>query len=207
MRSEAFLYVLRKVRDMSQLPLFPLSNPLFPGQTLPLQIFEPRYLSLVSRCMKEDSTFGVVQIREGREVGQPPLIFQFGVEAKIVDFTQRDNGLLGISVLGQRKFSVLSTTISDEQLMMAEVSWLEDEILAPIPDRFDGLVDILEQLLQHPAVSVFKLSPATNSRDLGWQLCQLLPLSPPDKVALLSLDDPELRLEHLAERIARMSAE
>ncbi|MGH1373224.1 MAG: LON peptidase substrate-binding domain-containing protein [Cellvibrionaceae bacterium] len=190
---------------MSQLSLFPLSNPLFPGQRLSLQIFEPRYLSLVSRCLKNNETFGVVQIREGREVGQPPLIFQFGVEARIVDFNQLDNGLLGIAIEGARKFVVEATCIEDDTSMSASVRWLEEERIAPIPDRFDGLVELLVQLQQHPAVSVLKLGDAQNSRDLGWQLCQLLPLSAADKVALLSLDDPELRLEHIAERVSRLS--
>jgi len=192
---------------MPQLSLFPLSNPLFPGQTLSLQIFEPRYLSLVSRCLKHEETFGVVQIREGREVGQPPLIFQFGVEARIVDFNQLDNGLLGITIEGVRKFVVEATAIEDDTSMTANIRWLNEESITAIPERFDGLVELLQQLQQHPAVSVLKLEPAQSSRDLGWQLCQLLPLSAPDKIALLSLDDPELRLEHLAERVARLSEE
>lgn len=170
-----------------------------------LQIFEPRYLSLVSRCLKQDTSFGVVQIREGREVGQAPLIFQFGVEAKIVDWDQLNNGLLGITIEGRRKFTVDGTHIADNQLLMADVSWLAEEDRRPIPDRFDGLVELIEQLRQHPAVSVLKLPEVQNSRDLGWQLCQLLPLSAPDKVALLSLDDPDIRLEHLAERVSRLS--
>lgn len=192
---------------MAHLSLFPLSNPLFPRQTLPLQIFEQRYLSLISRCMKNDESFGVVQIREGREVGQAPQIFQFGVEARIVDFTQLDNGLLGISVQGSRKFVVESTAIAKDDLMVADVRWLPEEEATPIPKHFDGLVELLEELRMHPAVSALKLPPVENSCDLGWQLCQLLPLSAPDKMALLSLDDPELRLQHLANRVSRLSEE
>ncbi|GAB3092444.1 ATP-dependent protease [Aestuariicella hydrocarbonica] len=190
---------------MSRLALFPLSNPLFPEQKMTLQIFEPRYLSLVSRCLKNDEGFGVVQIREGREVGSTPQVFQFGVEARIIDWEQLDNGLLGITVVGCRKFTLQNTQVDKDHLMEAEVTWLPEEALRPIPDRYDGLVDLAEQLRQHPVVSVLNLPTVKNSRDLGWQLCQLLPLSAPDKVALLSLDDPEVRLEHLAERVARLS--
>lgn len=190
---------------MPQLALFPLSNPLFPQQTMTLQIFEPRYVSLVSRCMKNNEGFGVVQIREGREVGRGQQVFQFGVEARIVDWEQLDNGLLGITIQGGRKFTLHSTHIEKDQLMVAEVEWLPEEPCLPVPDYFDGLLELAEQLRQHPVVSAMKLPTIHNSRDLGWQLCQLLPLSPPDKVVLLSLNDPELRLEHLAERVTRMA--
>lgn len=191
---------------MPQLAIFPLSNPLFPGQCMTLQIFEPRYLSLVSRCLKHDEGFGVVQIREGREVGRAPQVFQFGVEAHIVDWEQLDNGLLGITIQGRRKFILHRTEIEQDQLMVAAVEWLPEEPDLPVPDHFDGLWELATQLRQHPLVSNMNLPPIQNSRDLGWQLCQLLPLSPPDKVALLSLGDPELRLEQLAERVTRLSS-
>lgn len=191
---------------MSEIALFPLSNPLFPEQKMTLQIFEPRYVSLVSRCMKNDEGFGVVQIREGREVGRTPQVFQFGVEARIVDWEQLENGLLGITIQGCRKFTLSSTRVEPDQLMMAEVNWLPEEPCEPIPDHYDGLLDLAAQLREHPVVSQLNLPEIRNSRDLGWQLCQLLPLSPPDKVALLSLSDPGLRLEHLAERVSRLSS-
>lgn len=192
---------------MSEIALFPLSNPLFPEQKMTLQIFEPRYVSLVSRCMKNDEGFGVVQIREGREVGRAPQVFQFGVEARIVDWEQLENGLLGITIQGCRKFTLSSTRVEADQLMMAEVNWLPEEPCEPIPDHYDGLLDLAAQLRQHPVVSQLNLPEIRNSRDLGWQLCQLLPLSSPDKVALLSLSDPGLRLEHLAERVSRLGRE
>ncbi len=51
------------------LPLFPLGTVLFPGGPLALRIFEPRYIAMVSRCMKESTGFGVVLLIEGREAG------------------------------------------------------------------------------------------------------------------------------------------
>ena len=75
--------------ERQEIPLFPLGNVLFTGGRLPLQIFEPRYLDLVGRCMKDDTGFGVVLIREGRETFQghgPPALFDIGTYAKIIDF-------------------------------------------------------------------------------------------------------------------------
>ena len=189
------------------LPLFPLSNMLFPQQRLDLQIFEQRYLSLVSECLRNGTGFGVVQIREGKEVGPAAQVFQVGVEATIVDWTQLPNGLLGITIEGGRKFRLLSTEVQADELMRAQVLWLADEPQIEVPERFQGLNELCEQLKQHPAVHAFKLPPLVCSRDLGWQLCQLLPLSAADKVNLLALDDPMERLQRLAEQVANLSQE
>ena len=50
-----------------EIPLFPLRTVLFLGGPLPLRVFEQRYLGLISRCLREESTFGVALIREGDE--------------------------------------------------------------------------------------------------------------------------------------------
>ena len=52
------------------IPLFPLKTVLFPGGVLPLRIFEPRYLDMVSDCLKDETGIGVVLIRDGSEVGK-----------------------------------------------------------------------------------------------------------------------------------------
>ena len=54
---------------MTELPLFPLQTVLFPGGLLPLRIFEPRYVDMVSRCLRDEGSFGVVLILDGAEVG------------------------------------------------------------------------------------------------------------------------------------------
>jgi len=51
------------------LPLFPLHTVLCPGIALPLHVFEERYRLLVARCLERREPFGVVLIRQGREVG------------------------------------------------------------------------------------------------------------------------------------------
>ena len=97
------------------LPLFPLNTVLFPGCRLDLQIFEARYLDMVSACMKRGEGFGVVGILEGREVGEAPGRFAWhGCEALIRDFHQQDNGLLGIRVEGGRRFTVQSSQVQPD---------------------------------------------------------------------------------------------
>jgi uncharacterized protein len=104
------------------LPLFPLNTVLFPGCMLDLQIFEARYLDMISRCMKQGSGFGVVCIVEGEEVGEAASSFAaIGCEALVRDFQQRPNGLLGIRVEGGRRFRVRSAQVLPDQLTIAEV--------------------------------------------------------------------------------------
>ncbi|MCM2355672.1 MAG: peptidase S16, partial [Arenimonas sp.] len=54
---------------LTELPLFPLGQVLFPGGGLGLRIFEPRYLDLVKRCGRSGEGFGICLILAGREVG------------------------------------------------------------------------------------------------------------------------------------------
>ena len=52
-------------------PIFPLQTILFPGSKLPLRIFEPRYLDMVSHCMRSNKEFGIVL---SRKVPQPGML-------------------------------------------------------------------------------------------------------------------------------------
>ncbi len=191
---------------MQTIPLFPLNTLLFPAVPLSLQIFEPRYLDMISGCMKRGEGFGVVPIREGREVGEIPQFFPVGVYVQIEDWHPQDNGLLGVVVRGERKFKVMQTFSQPDMGLSAEVVFLPQEPVLEIGLHHDGLVALVEQLREHPAVKGLNLPELVDARHLGWQLTQLLPISRPDKVALLEMSDPLLRLDHLAERIERLAA-
>ncbi|MDR3453528.1 MAG: LON peptidase substrate-binding domain-containing protein, partial [Rhodoferax sp.] len=136
------------------LALFPLNTVLFPGCVLDLQIFEARYLDMISRCMKQSSGFGVVCILEGKEVGDAPEGFALvGCEALIRDFQQQDNGLLGIRVEGGRRFRVLHSELQRDQLTVAEVEWLDEIPEQPLQDEDEDLVALLKALAEHPMVA------------------------------------------------------
>jgi ATP-dependent Lon protease len=69
--------------DQHTLPLFPLNTVLFPNSSLPLQIFEDRYMQMLRTCLDNDSKFGVVLIREGPEVGGQATHYDIGTVAEI----------------------------------------------------------------------------------------------------------------------------
>ncbi|WP_460089055.1 LON peptidase substrate-binding domain-containing protein [Pseudomonas sp. S2_E02] len=179
------------------LPLFPLNTVLFPGCNLDLQIFEARYLDMIGRCMKQGGGFGVVCILDGHEVGVAPEGFaRVGCEARITDFQQQDNGLLGIRVQGGRRFAVLRTEVQRDQLILADVDWLDDEPEQPLQDEDADLVALLKALAEHPMVEALDMgTEALGQQSLANQLAYLLPFAEEDKIDLLQLDDPQQRLD------------
>ncbi len=188
----------------SELPLFPLSTVLFPDGRLGLRIFEPRYLDLVSRCMREDGTFGVCLIRQGNEAGEPAEPHAIGTEARIVDWERDDDGLLGLTVHGQRRFRVDSTRVETDKLLVGEVTWLEDEVVS-LPDEYAPLADLLWQLLHQVAPD--RMRDGDRFSDAGWisyRLAECLPLESDQAQALLAQDDPIVRLQVLAAVVQAM---
>ena len=83
-----------------EVPLFPLHTVLYPGGPLPLRVFEARYLDMISHCLKSETNFGVVLIREGKETG-PVTMHEVGTLARITDWYQGSDGLLGVTAIGE----------------------------------------------------------------------------------------------------------
>ncbi|WP_248751134.1 LON peptidase substrate-binding domain-containing protein [Pseudomonas sp. MWU15-20650] len=179
------------------LALFPLNTVLFPGCTLDLQLFEARYLDMISRCMKKGESFGVVCILDGKEVGVAPDGYALiGCEALIRDFKQQDNGLLGIRVEGGRRFRVRDAGVQKDQLLVAEVQWLEELPDQALEEEDADLLALLQALAEHPMVASLDMGThADGQQSLGNQLAYLLPFTEADKIDLLQLDDPQQRLD------------
>ena len=189
---------------MSELPLFPLSAVLLPFGRMPLQIFEQRYLDLVRDCMKSSSPFGVVWIRRGAEVAQrgraAPELGDYGTCARIVDWDQLPNGLLGITIEGAQRFELLETHTRANGLVVGQVEL--QPLTAPAPLSVDclSLLDVLRSLQTHPHVQRMKLRVDYNDAwQVGYTLIQLLPLEEALKYELLGLDNiDDLMAELLA---------
>ena len=191
------------------LPLFPLNTVLFPGCTLDLQIFEARYLDMIGRCMKQGGGFGVVCILDGEEVGIAPAGYALvGCEALITDFKQQDNGLLGIRVQGGRRFRVVSTQVQRDQLILADVEWLDELPERPLQEADADLLALLAALAEHPMVAALNMGvTASGQQSLANQLAYLLPFTEEDKVELLELSDAQERLDAIQDLLDEMQGE
>lgn len=184
-----------------EFPLFPLRTTLFPGGVLPLQIFETRYLDMISWCLKNDSGFGVVTIHEGNEAGnQPTSIHPVGTLARIVDFDPLDNGLLGVTCLGVQRLRVIGHRIQPDNLLIGQVIWLPDDpALPPLPSH-EPLVRVLRELLEQDKLLPNTRFLAPDWRDAAWignRLTELLPLPLQIRQALLEMTEPRQRLDIL----------
>jgi Lon protease-like protein len=128
------------------IPIFPLNTVLFPGGPLPLRIFEPRYIDMVSASMKSDTPFGVLLIKDGEEAG-PATTYEVGTLAKITDFYQGSDGLLGVTALGGQRFRLISNERQHNGLNIGEVELIDAEAALPLPAEYRALPEMLSNVL------------------------------------------------------------
>ena len=183
------------------LPLFPLNTVLFPGGPLRLRIFEPRYLDMISRCMREGSDFGVALITEGRETGSARTM-QIGTTAHIVDFERLEDGLLGITARGERKFNIVNVTTQNDGLNIADVNFLDAEAAMEIPEELGILAELLKQAFVQVGAAYPDEAPHYESASwVGMRLAEILPLPMLEKQQCLEMNDAVERLRLLRERL------
>ena len=185
--------------EAAELPLFPLHTVLLPGGPLQLQVFEPRYLDMVGRCMRSGTPFGVARILEGSEAGVVSDTAVIGTSARIIDFHTLSNGLLGLLCLGDRVFRIESRQSQSDGLVVWQVRWLPQQPTAPVPLRYANLVTALREVL--PQLPPAYAHIPRNFADAEWvsyRLLELSPLSAEQRQFSLENHDALQRLEWLA---------
>ena len=171
------------------LPLFPLDLVLFPGATLPLHIFEPRYMEMIGECLALHSLFGVVRAREKG-------VADIGCSAEIVQLvTTYNDGRLDIVTEGRRRFQVIELD-EERSFLRAQVAWFDDQGGEAAGAERQGLLDLHARLLALTGAEVQPPEPAQPR--LSFELAAAMPLDLDFKQTLLGL-----RSE--AERVAAMS--
>src|ERR1700736_1011060 len=113
-----------------ELPLFPLNTVLFPHMPLGLHIFEDRYRAMMRDCREQGTTFGVLAIREGAEVGGRAVPYATGTLAQLRDVEEWPDGRYNLLVVGASGFHVESFQFERPYLAGA-VRYLEDSPAAP----------------------------------------------------------------------------
>lgn len=187
------------------LPLFPLGTVLYPGGQLPLRIFEPRYLDMVRECARTGGAFGVCLILEGAEAGAPARPAAVGTLARIIDFHNREDGLLGIVTEGAERFRVSRTRVRSNGLVRGDVELWPQEMPQQVPVELALLPSILERLIENMAPQ-WRLAPRTSYDDASWvgfRLAELLPLQPDERQHMLEITDPLRRLAELRDILPR----
>ena len=121
-----------------RLPLFPLGMVLFPGLVLPLHVFEPRYRQLVADLLElpeDERRFGVVAIRQGREVGADGVraLHEVGCTAALRRVEPHEDGRYDLVTVGADRFRLDALDDTSQPYLVGEVELLPDE-LGPVPE-------------------------------------------------------------------------
>lgn len=167
---------------------------------MPLRIFEPRYLDMISDCLKRDVPFGVLLIRSGSETG-PATTYQVGTLARITDWYQGSDGLLGVTAVGGQRFRLMSAKRQPDGLNIGEIQLLEHESRYSLPEEYQPLARILAGVLDDLGRLYESLDRQYD--DAGWvgyRFAEILPISPEQKQSCLESDDAIKRL-HLVREV------
>ena len=154
---------------------------------------------MVSKCLKASSPFGVLLIKSGSETG-PASTYDIGTLARITDWYQGSDGLLGITAVGDERFRLLSSSRQPDGLAIGDIEIIPTETTRTLPDEFRPLANILSGVLDDLGRLYEPLDKKFD--DAGWvgyRFAEILPISPEQKQNCLEADDPVRRLEMMRE--------
>ena len=109
----------------NKLAIFPLSNfIIFPKTTVPLNIFEPRYIQMIDEAMSEDRIIGIVQPKKTGDLKKPNL-YNVGCAGKITSFNETEDGRYLIILNGICRFKIMSEEENDKLYRICKVNFSE----------------------------------------------------------------------------------
>jgi uncharacterized protein len=183
---------------LHDVPLFPLGTVLFPDGSLPLKIFEQRYMDMAKVCLKNDSPFGVCLIANGRETGAPALPHDVGTLARIADWDMPQLGVLHVMCRGEQRFRITSRRVEPSGLQRADIEVSEPAEPVALKSRHELLGDLLSRIIDNiddpTSLQPYRFDDASW---VSYRLSELLPMSMSIKQQLLELDDHCARLDVL----------
>ncbi|TQL86344.1 LON peptidase substrate-binding domain-containing protein [Microbacterium saperdae] len=172
---------------MIAIPMFPLGSVLLPHTPLPLQVFEPRYLTMIGRLLdEEEARFGVVLIERGHEVGGGDRRSGIGTVARLVSVAPGAD-VVHIVAVGTERFTV-EQWLDDDPYPRAEVTALPElgwnDALTPLRTEAEAIVR--RTLARAPEA---RWDAGTELSDdpiaAAWQLAAIAPLGEYDRYTLL----------------------
>ena len=190
---------------INKLPVFPIGVVVLPRTIQSLQIFEPRYLSMVKDCMRNETGF-VITLSKKNTSGDS--FMSQGTFVEIIDFNQLPNGLLGITVKGTQKVSIKSVEQVESGLHYAKISLIPEPVVddQAVLAKFPELINVLSQLKEHPQVKSLPLEiDLLSAESVSYHLAGLIPLSQIQKQVLLEAFDASQRMNILAKLVDKIS--
>jgi Lon protease-like protein len=178
--------------------IFPLGTVLFPGGTLPLKIFEQRYLEMTKVCIRDNRPFGVCLMREGKEVGTPAVPETVGCLATIEKWDMPQLGLFELVARGGERFRLVESRVAPNGLMSGTIQRLGPD--APASRVDSACREVLKLIINRVGASHFPEPIALDDASwVGCRLAEVLPLDAHVKQSLLEERDAGVRLDRLRE--------
>jgi len=117
-------YVMKKEDLPKKLPVFPLSNfIIFPKTTVPLNIFEPRYIDMINDSMGSNKLIGMIQPKNTKNKDEIPNLYDVGCMGKITSFNENENGQFLIELKGIIRFQILKEIKSNKKYRECEIKF------------------------------------------------------------------------------------
>ena len=108
----------------TKLPVFPLSNfIIFPKTTVPLNIFEPRYIDMINDSMQSDKLIGMIQPKNSLDKKNRPQLYEIGCAGKITSFNETEDGRFLIELKGLTRFKNIKEIETEKKYRILEVSY------------------------------------------------------------------------------------
>ena len=188
--------------------LFPLSVNVLPGAYLPLQIFEPRYIDMVSECLANSEGFCIVLFKDDDNEENKEYLPHHNIATyvEIVDFNKLENGLLGITVQGKYKIKIEDVWKQEDELLLGKIEKIneEDDNLSNEPEYLD-LWNMVKEITNHPEIKKLNLDLDLNSSiSVCYILASVLPLRPQEKQTILEFENNRDKLDYLKALIKRL---
>ena len=116
---------MKKTDLPNQIPLFPLSNfIIFPKTTVPLNIFEPRYVDMINDSMKTNKFIGMIQPKiQKNEINVTPELHNIGCMGKIISFKETDDNRFLIELKGIIRFEILNEIYSKKKYREFQINF------------------------------------------------------------------------------------
>ncbi len=173
------------------IPLFPLAGAVvLPGVQLPLNIFEPRYLRMVTDALASNHLIGLIQPTSETLLDEAPELHRIGCAGRITSYSETPDGRIILVLTGVCRFAILHELEQRNGYRRARVDWSPFAIdyqddPRPIVDR-PGFLRALRTYCSHNGIEVpWDDIDRLSDQDLVNLLCAHLPLSPEDKQALI----------------------
>jgi Lon protease-like protein len=200
-----FLKDYNRPADLPQkLPVFPLPGALLlPRADLPLNIFEPRYLEMVSDALSGERMIGIIQPKDDSDTAERPELMKVGCAGRITSYAETPDGRMLVTLTGVSRFSIKSELIVDTAYRQVVANFK--------PFAIDLVMDLGAAEVNRPALlTAFKDYLTANNMSADWSeinaastevlvntLSLLAPYPASEKQALLEAPDLKTRADVL----------